>query len=373
MEDYRWEDGVLRGGGPYYTAATLVRFIQQGNARSLFEASVFAARQANAQRELAGDAYALAQLLESAWTGEASDAARARIRSFADATDQSARALTRNEQNLRQQIENFDRLKSSLQPVPEPHELQQQVQDAAMKGIFFGGHDPLRIIRDYESAVEHNVNTYNAYWEQTDWNFQDLDYDYGEFEQFGHDVSVGDRAGATPGGGWIPPEVGAPPELTPQGDPIEIEPVSEIPEIGELEVSTQASGFTGPDMGVASGVGAGAGGAAAAGGAFAGAGLGGAGVGGAGAPPGSADLAGGKHSGAAIPGGGQASAAGARVAASAGMRGGMPMAGMMGAPAAQGKGGDDEEYRKKGWLQENDSRGIFGLDEKTTPPVIGED
>ena len=45
---------------------------------------------------------------------------------------------------------------------------------------------------------------------------------------------------------------------------------------------------------------------------------------------------------------------------------GMPMGGGRG-----GRGQDDQEHKRPSWLVETDE-GIFGTDEKTVPPVIGE-
>lgn len=56
-------------------------------------------------------------------------------------------------------------------------------------------------------------------------------------------------------------------------------------------------------------------------------------------------------------------AAGARGAA--GM-GGMPMGGR------QGQGGEDTEHERPAWLLEDNAESLFGSDEMTAPPVIGE-
>lgn len=92
------------------------------------------------------------------------------------------------------------------------------------------------------------------------------------------------------------------------------------------------------------------------------------------------------RSGGAVGGSAEGSATGARgglsgpgatAAEQAAMRSGAagrptgPMGGMGGAGRG-GRGEDDREHSAPGYLQENDPESIFGTDEKTAPPVIGE-
>ncbi|MEU6644935.1 PPE domain-containing protein [Saccharomonospora sp. NPDC046836] len=104
------------------------------------------------------------------------------------------------------------------------------------------------------------------------------------------------------------------------------------------------------------------------GGSYSGSGVGGAGASGAGSgsnpAPGATSGAGRAMGGAAMGGAAAAGAAGARGAA------GMPMGGM-GAGGGRGKGSDDEEHQSKYLIQE-DGDSLFGSDELTAPPVIGE-
>lgn len=95
-------------------------------------------------------------------------------------------------------------------------------------------------------------------------------------------------------------------------------------------------------------------------------------VAGAGGPKaGGGPLAGGKGAGVGGPGGGAAGAAQAAKAAGAGGgRGGM--AGMAGGGAGRGGKDEDKEHKRADFLQENDPEGLFGTDEKTAPPVIGD-
>lgn len=93
---------------------------------------------------------------------------------------------------------------------------------------------------------------------------------------------------------------------------------------------------------------------------------------GTGAPKaGGGPLAGGKGVGVGGgPGGGAAAAAQAAKAGAGGGRGGM--GGMAGAGGGKGQGGEDKEHKRADFLQENDPESLFGTDEKTAPPVIGD-
>ena len=124
----------------------------------------------------------------------------------------------------------------------------------------------------------------------------------------------------------------------------------------------------GPSLGSGSGGGGSfGGGGAGGGGAFGGGVMGAGGAMGAASP--------GAGSGAAAPGTSSGMAArgamGGAAAAGAGARGGaMPM-GAMGGAGGRGQGAEDEEHQRK-YLVEEDGNSLFGTDELTAPPVIGE-
>ena len=79
-------------------------------------------------------------------------------------------------------------------------------------------------------------------------------------------------------------------------------------------------------------------------------------------------------SGAAKPGMGGAAPGAAAAAGGAGARGGAGGGMMGGAGAGRGnqQGGEDEEHQRPSWLVEADPDSLFGTDERTAPPVIGE-
>ncbi|WP_020632573.1 PPE domain-containing protein [Amycolatopsis alba] len=142
---------------------------------------------------------------------------------------------------------------------------------------------------------------------------------------------------------------------------------------------TNASGFTPPKIPGAGGFGPGSGGGG-------GAGFGGTDIPGAGGfgpdggfGPGGGGFGPGGGSGSAMPGGAGAmggagmggGAAGSGSGAGRGAGGMMGGMGGMGAGGAKGKGGEDEERSSK-FLVGDDPNEIFGTDELTAPPVIGE-
>ncbi|PXY35257.1 hypothetical protein BAY59_04440 [Prauserella coralliicola] len=145
------------------------------------------------------------------------------------------------------------------------------------------------------------------------------------------------------------------------------------PKVPSADFSTSGytpSGF-GPGGGGGSGSGSysggGVGGVGGIGGFGPGAAAGGAGAPGSGSTTGSAPGAG---SGAGRMGGAAMGAAAAAGAAGRGGMGGMPM-GAMGGAGRGGQGSDDEEHQSK-FLVEEDGNSLFGTDELTAPPVIGE-
>ncbi|HEY1575089.1 MAG TPA: hypothetical protein VGG05_27425 [Pseudonocardiaceae bacterium] len=188
------------------------------------------------------------------------------------------------------------------------------------------------------------------------------------------------------------------------GTPVQIDPHNPLPQPSGPPGTTTTQGFNPPPMttgpggpstlppgsgGTAGGLG-GAGGVSGAGGGMFGGPMGGmAGLGGGGGASGgfgaggarSGIGAGGLGAGSESSAGGSRSGIGAGSAAAeeaamaeggagggrGGAGGGMPM----GAGGRGGRGGDDGEHRRPSWLLETDE-GIFGTDERTAPPVIGE-
>ncbi|MFB9684731.1 hypothetical protein [Amycolatopsis plumensis] len=199
----------------------------------------------------------------------------------------------------------------------------------------------------------------------------------------------------TPGGSFDPGKVPSfdpskPPSFDPSKIPGGSYDPSRIPGVGSYTPpnfgdGTHSSGFTPPKIPGASGFGPGGSGGAGdfsiPGGGFGPGGSGGIGDPAAGFGPGGVGFGPGGSTGAAMPGGGDAAGAGrggagaggAMGGGSAGRAGASGMGGMGGMHpgGAKGQGGGDEERTSK-YLLGDDPNDIFGTDELTAPPVIGE-
>lgn len=135
-----------------------------------------------------------------------------------------------------------------------------------------------------------------------------------------------------------------------------------------------SSNFPGGGSGGAGGFGGfGPGGGFGSGGSGSGSGAGGVGGAVGGFGPGGGAVSGGAATGSAAPGSGGSAAGGAAAGGARGSgsgAGGRPMMGGMGAGRG-GQGDEDEEHDRK-YLIEEDGNSLFGTDELTAPPVIGE-
>ncbi|MFB9925636.1 hypothetical protein ACFORO_36815 [Amycolatopsis halotolerans] len=154
--------------------------------------------------------------LESAWTGRGADAAKARIRRFAETTTVSAAIYDANGFNLTDIAHGFDAMKSSLEQMPPvPPHLN-----------FFDRISPWetnteREISDYNALAQHNVDRYQAYVQHSGANGQNLQTDYGRLDSFdGQDIATGPDPGQAPpekhpGTGPRHKGAGAPPDESP--------------------------------------------------------------------------------------------------------------------------------------------------------------
>lgn len=357
------------GSGPSkesIAVGKLVKIVQQGpGTGSLYGAKRATERQMEIQRELSGQAHELTARLETAWTGQSSYGAYETIRSFADTADESSRLLNRNARHIQNQVDSFERMHNSLEPMPDP-----PPRKGAMDPDFSGR--AKKRIRRYEQQAARNRDRYNYYVNDTRDN-------YGGIEESGPMPGQGGRRPRPPyptpwgGGGGGP----IPVPSSPGGRPGDWN--SNISDPSRRGVDMGANpGYQGADYDGTSAAAAygGAGGPGAGGlGAGGASGVGGLGAGADGmAAGGMAGVAGGAGAGGA--GAGGAGAGAGAGAAGRGGAGGRLGGGMMGGGAAgggRGQGADDQDRERKTWLQENDPEGLFGTDELTAPPVIGDD
>lgn len=451
-----WAGGLFGGGDDApIEAMELYKKIHAGNSSSLHGAGEQMSDEARAHDQIADDAHKLVNILEAGWTGDASDGARDKIRSYAKVASGVADALGTNSGNFTTQASTFDRLQSTMQPLADPPPERDFLDRLAPWDT-----DTEDAVRENNQRAQQNLKMFEAYDRQTSSNAESLRLDYGNPDGFiddgkGEEEEWWKRKPIIEPRPYRPGENGEDDDRTGPGDQRALEEErrrreaeaeqrrkqyedeaerrkreyeeemrrrqreaeeearrrqqeteerrrqmeeearrrqqeaeerrrqmeeemrrrrGEIPDSG-----TRAAGYNPSDLGGSGGgFGPGSGGGGAGGfGPGSGGGAGGVaafgpGTGG-GAGAGAGNLGAGKAAGV---GGaaGMGGAAAARGGAGAGMgRGGAGMGGMMGgAGAGKGQGGEDKEHKRASFLQENDPNSLFGTDEKTVPPVIGE-
>jgi uncharacterized protein YukE len=321
-----------------------------GNPANLYDCGHRFAHHAQEQAQLAKDAGTLNSLLEGVWTGDAAAVARSRFDEFVTATNTTAEVLKTNADNLDTQAEQFRTLSERMQYMPP---IEQTRQELFSEGRWTC--DSVWEWQDqYGGAATANKELYDEYHVATQQNIGQVGADYGTVRPLSADAEVA-----------LPQGVAAPPVDSGSGGPGGYDSgLGGLGGSGHLPPSdaTRAAGLVSPSGG-ASGFGGGAGAGSGPGGSAAVGGL--AGAGGLAAAGG---LAGAGRLPGALGGGvpGTSSGAAGRGGAGGGMGGGA-------GGGRGGKQGEDEEYRGRSLLSEDDPNGLFGLEEPTVPPVIGAD
>ncbi|GAA1969250.1 hypothetical protein [Amycolatopsis minnesotensis] len=334
--------------------------------------------------------------MDAHWVGNSGQAAQNGAHPLGVWLKDSSTNLDNSGKYLGSQATSFDNVHKNVQEI---------AKDPPEAG-FVDGINPMSDkddqIEEYNKQGQHNVQAFTTYFSESAQNAAGMPkynaWDGNKFSDTGDggDFGGGGGPGGSFGGGGVGGGGGGIPEgkftmpkseipntshLTDPNDPrfnSDI-PKTDIPktDLPKFDDSTTQAGYTppsfntgglnsnfGPGGGSASfGPGGGGGGGAGdfSGGAF--------GPGGAGLGAGSAT---GSGAGAAGAGKGGAMGAGA-MGAGKGMAGKAGMAGMggMAGHGAKGKGQEDEEHQSK-YLVGDDPNEIFGTDELTAPPVIGE-
>ncbi|MEU0530560.1 hypothetical protein [Amycolatopsis tolypomycina] len=383
-----------------------------------------------AYAERLGTIDALAKEMDAAWTGGGAEAAQqAGAHPLRVWMEDSGTKLTDSDKYLGEQHNAFTTVHAQVQQVPKD-----PPKNNLLNAIKPWTTDTDRAIRDYNAKGQANVDAFNTYYKASNDNGQKMPT-YAALQGQQENVNVdgggkdgkkkpGDKDGTgsgdpngngsgsvpgvnmpqpgtvpsfpgqpnTPGGSFDPGKVpGFDPSKPPNFDPSKIPGGNYDP--GKLPAytppnfndGTHSSGFVPPKIpGAGGGFGPGGGGGA---GDFAipGGGFGPGGSGGIGDPsggfgPGGVGFGPGGSTG-AMPGAGDAAGAGrggagaggAMGGAAAGRAGASGMGGMGGMHpgGAKGQGGGDEERTSK-YLLGDDPNDIFGTDELTAPPVIGE-
>ncbi|MYW92200.1 hypothetical protein G3I59_16725 [Amycolatopsis rubida] len=389
-------------GGRSIDAYTIYEKINAGDTTSLDSGVTSAKSLGDAHDKRATEIDNLNKKMDGAWQGGGATAAQAGAHPLKTWLEDSVSNLSKSHTFLNTQAECFHTVKGKVQSLPK---------DPPSAG-FLDGLNPMSDkddeINKYNDNSKANVQAYTNYFNASGQNASKLPQ-YSAWQgnnlsngpdgpgKFGGGPSGGPGGfSGGPGGGggsFSPPKVDTPkfdpngpngPHTnvpTPSGPGQFNDPNGPGHYTGPND-STSTSGWTppttdpskfspstfGPGGGASQfGPGGGGGGAGTGAGTGAGAAFGPGAFGGAGFGPG------GSGSGAAAGGAG----AGAGAGGMSGMRGGAAgkagAAGMggMGAGAKGGKGQEDEEHQTK-YLVEEDANELFGSDQMTVPPVIGE-
>ncbi|WP_158888296.1 hypothetical protein [Amycolatopsis anabasis] len=396
-------------GAQAVPAPELVKKIMEGRGPGdWYEGSEVAKKQSGAQDAIADQSHELVGKLEMAWSGQSSEAARENIRPLATAADAGSQTLTANGENLRTQADQFAHLRKSLQKLADPP------PDKDFWDIVTPwDSDTEDAVAAYNQAVKENIERYDGYHQQSTTSAQSLNTDYGRVpDDVGGDYRL-ERGKADPGDPGKPihlkdfevhgkdepgrnriDTVQPPPPVVPvdpdhRGPAVPSRPPGWSPRPGEQmpgyerpDETTHAAAF-GPSAGISGGFqpsgfgpGAGFGPEGSSGHAPTGFGpVGGFGPG-AGVPGGGSGAPGaGKSTGTGAPAAGNAGRPGAVPGGgAAGSRGGGGLTGLggLGAGGGRGQGAEDEEHERPSFLLEGDPESVFGTDERTTPPVLGE-
>ncbi|MFD9957602.1 hypothetical protein [Amycolatopsis sp. NPDC058986] len=399
-------------------AGDLVDQVQrQGDGgQSLERARQLGVEQSGKQNQIETESRQMASALESAWTGNASEAARQRIVPLSTTAASASATLTNNSNTIGDQLGQFSHLKSTMHA---------DVTNDAPERDFWDKATPWNTstedkINERNKKVLENKALYEQYTQQTNTvNQPNMKIDYGQLgdEQSGGDFKVDDskkppekppvkgfggedehKRVPGPGDfrkeGFVPPQPRPP--LPPPVNPPDFRPGTvpgpndhtstssyvppstssyqppNIPSYQQGSIADRLSSGGGQNS-----FGLGGFGPTGGGGSSSGAGLDGVGKGNSGRVSGSigSEPGAGKGTGAAEP-----SSRGGANAASAAGRGGpggasgkQGMSGMGGAgQGGKGKGGEDKEHKRASYLQEQDADKIFGgTEEKPVPPTIG--
>ncbi|SFP84610.1 PPE family protein [Amycolatopsis arida] len=371
----------------------------------------------------------LSKAMDAAWQGDAGSAVNSGAHPLKIWMEDSQTNLGSTSTALEGQNTAFTTVRSKVQEVPP-----KPPESGFLNTVTPWETDTDRAIKDYNTKAQVNVDAFNAYFTSSQENaktmptYKAVDGEFGDIEvdPDGGDKGRGDtrqppgtgdrpgngfppggtppggnqpggvppggyQPGGVPPGGYQPggtPPGGYQPGGTPPGGyqpggvpPGSYRPGGDYPgwndgtdaasyqpgKVPSVDIPSATGGFP-PGGGGGTGGGTGSGGIGGAGG-FVPGGAGGFGPGGGSgaAAPGASSGTGAPGSGAGALRGGAAAAGAIGGGRGAGMMGGMPMGGAGG----RGKGSEDEEHQTK-FLIEEDPNSLFGTDELTAPPVIGE-
>lgn len=366
----------------------VIKKVISGSSSTWHEGVFHARTLADRHSEISTGIAEIAAGLEAAWTGSAADAARARIKPFADVTATAAQSFTDNSNNLSNLAYSFDKVQAEFRAQPLPARPDKGFFDVASPWDT----DIEDRVTAYNKLVQQHLARYERYASTAAAGRSQLKLDYGQVDPFaGADFIITDGGSGTTGSGSAGGQVVGAPTFTGSsgggGRPEVSEPVvtgwrggppqHSTPSVpaasgsGFVEAQpdvTRTAGFVppevagrptvptggsvpsapgvGPGAGAVAGFGGGGGRAAGTGAVGKGSGVGSLGKGAGSGPVGSGSV--GRGAGVGSPGmaGGVSSAAAGR-GAPGGKAGAAGAPGFGGAPAGRGRGEDDDEHRDR--------------------------
>lgn len=393
-------------GGQALDARQIYQQISGGpGPASLQQGSATALDLQNAHQQRADQIAKLNEKMDAAWQGDSSQAAQAGGRPLQIWLNDSAQNLGTSSQYISHQAQDFAVVAQKVQPLPENP-----------PSMGFVDHinpwsDKDSEIKDYNQKAQQNVDAFNAYYQASAQNAAGMPQYNGDpgkpiSDGGGGNGHSGDGGGGGAGGGGVTGGGGGGAGGTGSGGGGGGGGAGNLPKIGGGAGgtgsggaggvgsgiggagggytppnwdNTTAAGYTSPNTTSTSGLGPntfsptsfgpGSGGGGAGGGGVAGFGGAGFGPGGAGSISAGSTTGAGPGSGSGAGSAGAYGASGGRAgAAGAAGRSGTGMGGMHG---GKGEGAEDEEHETK-YLVGDDPNELFGTDELTAPPVIGE-
>jgi hypothetical protein len=145
----RFVSDILHGnvGKQAVPMPEVIQKVVAGSSGTWHEGVIQGRKLADRHAEISTEITAIAADLEAAWTGSAADAAKARIKPFADVTATAAQSFTDNSANLSNLAHSFDSVQAAFRAQPLP--------SRPDKGF-------LDVVTPWDTDTEAKINAYNT-------------------------------------------------------------------------------------------------------------------------------------------------------------------------------------------------------------------
>ncbi|WP_410666976.1 hypothetical protein [Amycolatopsis sp. cmx-4-68] len=183
-----WAASTFGGGntGRIVSTDSEVAAMLAGDSSPWHTSAGTASELAGRHRDLSTRVMAFAGKMESAWTGNASDAAQVRMKKLSDTLTVTSDTFDANSQNVTSVATHFDATKSKLRPLPNP-----APEKGFVDKITPWDTDTEDAINEYNATAAHNAQAYKSYATSTRAQGMVLMADYGRLGEFdGGDVTL---------------------------------------------------------------------------------------------------------------------------------------------------------------------------------------